>query len=120
MRLALVLACLPIAAQPVAAQAETGLAPLFGTWAETAGACATDRTWDLADGSLIIGGDGGQSCGFVPVEGEGLTLDLLCPVAGETMQASARRITLVPDGADRLAVTDNGKTLALQRCPTGE
>ena len=120
MRLVLVLACLPVATQPLAAQADTGLAPLFGIWAETAEACTTDQTWVLADGSLIIGGDGGQSCGFVPVEGDGLALDLLCPVAGETMQASARRITLVPDGADRLAVEDNGQTLALQRCPAGE
>lgn len=115
MRLALVLACLP-----VAAQAETGLAPLFGTWAKTAEACTTDQTWVLSDSSLIIGGDGGQTCGFVPVEGADLTLDLLCPVAGETMQASARRITLVPDGTDQLAVQDDGQTLALQRCPEGE
>jgi hypothetical protein len=115
MRLACLLACLPLAAH-----AETSLTPLFGTWAETTGACASDQTWVLAEGSLIIGGDGGQTCGYVPVEGEALTLDLLCPIAGETMQASARRITLVPDGANRLSLDDNGQTLALQRCPEGE
>jgi hypothetical protein len=115
MRLACLLACLPLAAQ-----AETSLTPLFGTWAETTEACTTDQTWVLAESSLIIGGDGAQTCGYVPVEGEALTLDLLCPVAGETMQASARRITLAPDGADRMSVGDNGQTLALQRCPSGE
>lgn len=115
MRLACLFACLPLAAQ-----AETNLTTVFGTWAETAEACASDQTWDLSEGSLIIGGDGGQTCGYVPVEGEALTLDLLCPTAGETMQASARRITLVPDGADRFSVNDSGQTLALLRCPAGE
>lgn len=115
MRLACLLACLPLAAQ-----ADTRLTPLFGTWAETAEACASDQTWDLSEGSLIIGGDGGQTCGYVLEEGEALTLDLLCPIAGETMQASARRISLAPDGADRLSVEDNGQTLTLQRCPEAE
>lgn len=94
--------------------------PLFGTWAETVEACTSDQTWVLAESSLIIGGDGGQSCGFVPGEGQDLTLNLLCPVVGETMQASARRLTRVPDGTDRLAIEDNGQTLTLQRCPAGE
>ena len=115
MRLACLLACLPLTAH-----AETSLTPLFGTWAETTEACVSDQTWVLAEGSVIIGGDGGQTCGYVPAGDEALTLDLLCPVAGETMQANARRITLIPDGADRLSVDDNGQTLALQRCPAGE
>lgn len=115
MRLACLLACLPLAAE-----ADTRLTPLFGIWAETAEACTSDQTWDISEGGLIIGGDGGQTCGYVPVEGEALTLDLLCPIAGETMQASARRITLVPDGADRLSVTDEAQTLTLQRCPEAE
>jgi hypothetical protein len=115
MRLVCLLACLPLAAQ-----AETSLNPLFGTWAETTEACTTDQTWVLAEGSLIIGGDGGQTCGYVPVEGEALSLDLLCPIAGETMQASARRIALAPDGVDRLSVDDTGQTLSLQRCSEAE
>ena len=97
MRLARLLVCL-LACLPLAAQAETSLTPLFGTWAETAEVCASDQTWQHTEGSLIIGGDGGRTCGYVPVEGEALTLDLLCPTAGETMQASARRITLASDG----------------------
>ena len=115
MRLACLLACLPLAAQ-----ADTRLTPLFGTWAETAEACASDQTWDLSEGNLIIGGDGGQTCGYVPVEGEALTRDLLCPIAGETMQASARRVTLAPIGNDQLSIDDNGQTLTLQRCPEAE
>jgi hypothetical protein len=115
--------CLPaclLACLPLAAHAEASLTPLFGIWAETAEACEGDQTWVLADGSLIIGGDGGQSCVYIPAEGDGLTLDLLCPIAGETMQASTRRITLGPDGPDLLSVTEAGQTLALKRCPAGE
>lgn len=114
MRLATLVACLPLAAQ-----AEVTLPSLYGTWAATRAACTTESTWVLSDTGLVSDGDGGRTCGYLLAKGEGLTLDLLCPIPGETMQAAARRITLLANGTDRLTVAEGDERLALRRCPAG-
>jgi hypothetical protein len=126
MRLALLLTLLPLPAL-AGANPEALYKLVTGTWAETQAACATEETWDFAEGSVIIHGDGGETCGFDrPGTDAGIdvVLDVLCPIPGETMQASARRIGLslesaspgLRDPGDRLTVTDKGQTLTLQRC----
>jgi hypothetical protein len=127
MRLALVLAILPLTAHAGANPEAVYRTLITGTWAETPAACATEKTWAFAEGSVIIHGDGGESCGFDRPFTDGgidVVLDVLCPIPGETMQASARRIGLdlesvspgLRDPADRLTVTDKDHTLTLQRC----
>ncbi len=126
MRLALLLTLLPLPAL-AGANPEALYKLVTGTWAETQAACAKEETWDFAEGSVIIHGDGGETCGFDrPGTDAGIdvVLDVLCPIPGETMQASARRIGLslesaspgLRDPGDRLTVTDKGQTLTLQRC----
>jgi hypothetical protein len=128
MRLALTLtlALLPLPAF-AGANPEALYRLVTGTWAETQAACATEDTWAFAEGSVIIHGDGGETCGFDhPFTNGGIdvVLDLLCPIPAETMQASTRRIGLdlesaspgLRDPADRLTVTDKGQTLTLVRC----
>ena len=126
-RLALVLGALPLSAHAGANPEAVYRSLITGTWAETAAACQTEQTWAFAEGSVIIHGDGGETCGFDRPGTDGgidVVLDLLCPVPGETMQASARRIGLdltsvspgLRDPGDRLTVADKGQTLTLIRC----
>ena len=127
MRLALLLCALPLPSLAGANPEAVYRTLITGTWAETAAACTTDKTWAFAEGSVIIHGDGGEACGFDrPFTDAGIdvVLDVLCPIPGEGMQASVRRIGLdlesaspgLRDPADRLTVTDKGQTLPLQRC----
>ncbi|NJS40117.1 MAG: hypothetical protein HC783_15130 [Rhodobacteraceae bacterium] len=127
MRLALLLCALPLPALAGANPEAVYSTLITGTWAETTPACTTDKTWAFAEGSVIIHGDGGETCGFDRPGTDGgidVVLDVLCPIPGEAMQASARRIGLdlesaspgLRDPADRLTVTDKGQTLTLQRC----
>lgn len=129
MRLAVLLACLPLTAQ-AGANPEALYKLIHGTWAETPAACATEETWDFAEGSVIIHGDGGTTCGFDRPGTDGgldIVLDLLCPIPGEEMAASTRRIGLnldspnpgLADPADRLTVIEGEESTTLQRCPTG-
>lgn len=131
MRLALALALLPLAAQAGANPEALYRTLITGTWAETPAACASGATWAFAEGSVILHGDGGETCGFDRPGTDGgidVVLDLLCPIPGEEMQASARRIGLdlyspnpgLRDPGDRLTVTDRGIGLTLTRCPEGE
>lgn len=126
MRLALLLTLLPLPAV-AGANPEALYKLITGTWAETPAACATEETWAFAEGSVIIHGDGGETCGFDRPFTDGgidVVLDVLCPIPGETMQASARRIGLdlespspgLRDPADRLTVIDKGQTLTLVPC----
>jgi hypothetical protein len=126
MRLAVLLACLPLTAQ-AEANPEALYKLVHGTWAETPAACATEATWAFAEGSVIIHGDGGESCGFDRPGTDGgidMVLDVLCPIPGEEMQASTRRIGLdldspnpgLRDTGDRLTVTDKDQQLTLVRC----
>ncbi|MCU0827660.1 MAG: hypothetical protein MUE52_09695 [Tabrizicola sp.] len=126
MRLALLLVFLPLPAF-AGANPEALYKLMTGTWAATPETCATDETWTFAEGSLIIHGDGGEACGFARPGTDGgidVVLDVLCPIPGETMQASARRIGLdlqgvspgLRDPGDRLTVTDRDQTLNLIRC----
>jgi hypothetical protein len=73
----------------------------------------------LSDTGLVMDGDGGRTCGHVLARDEGFALDLLCPIPGETMQATARRITLLPNGTDRLTVAEGQEWLTLRRCHAG-
>jgi hypothetical protein len=126
MRLALLLALLPLPAF-AGANPEALYGLITGTWAESPAACTTDETWVFAEGGLIIHGDGGKACGFDrPFTDAGIdvVLDVLCPIPGEGMQASTRRIGLdlespspgLRDPGDRLTVTDKDQTLVLTRC----
>lgn len=130
MRLAALLICLPLTAH-ADADPEALYRLIEGTWAETPAACATEETWVFREGGLTIHGDGGETCGFVsPITDGGidLVLDVLCPIPGEVMQASARRIGFdldspnpgLPDPGDVLTVSDKGQTLTLHRCAGGE
>jgi hypothetical protein len=127
MRLALSLVLLPATVQAGANPESLYQNLIAGTWAETPAACATEETWDFAEGSVIIHGDGGETCGFDRPGTDGgidVVLDLLCPTPGKEMKASARRIGLdleslspgLRDPGDRLTVTDKGQTLTLIRC----
>lgn len=126
MRLALLLALLPLPAL-AGANPEALYRLITGSWAATPDACATQDTWTFAEGSVLLSGDGGQTCGFDRPGTDGgidVVLDLLCPIAGETLQASTRRIGLELDSAspglrgpkDRLTVTDQGQSVTLIRC----
>lgn len=128
MRLALLLLLLPLSAH-AGANPEALYKLVQGTWAETAAACATDETWAFAEGSVIIHGDGGQTCGFVGPGTDGgvdIVLDLLCPIPGEEMQALARRIGIdlvsvspgLADPGDQLTVIDRDQSVTLLRCPS--
>ena len=128
MRLALLLVLLPLSAQ-AGTNPEALYKLVRGTWAETAAACATDETWTFADQSLIIHGDGGETCGFDRPgtdTGMDVVLDVLCPIPGEEMQASARRIGLdlasvspgLADPGDQLTVIDRDQNVTLLRCPS--
>jgi hypothetical protein len=125
------LAAVILASLPVTAEAGANPASLYklisGTWAETPAACATEETWVFAEGSVIIHGDGGETCGFDRPGTDGgidVVLDLLCPIPGEEMQASARRIGLdlksvspgLRNPGDGLTVTDKDQNLTLVRC----
>jgi hypothetical protein len=127
MRLALVLVVLPLTAHAGANPEAVYRNLITGTWAATSAACATEETWGFAEGSVIIHGDGGEACGFDRPGSDGgidVILDVLCPIPGEEMQASARRIGLdlasvspgLRDPADRLTVTDKDQTVTLARC----
>ena len=129
MRLACVLVLLPLPAF-AGGDPEALYRLVHGTWAETRAACATENTWVFAEGSLVIHGDGGETCGFdrpVADAGRDMVIDILCPVPGEEMQASARRIGLdlasvspgLADPRDRLTVADRDRTVTLERCPAG-
>ena len=126
-RLVLILGALPLTAHAGANPEAVYRSLITGTWAETAAACQTEKTWDFAESSISIHGDGGATCGFDRPGTDGgidVVLDLRCPVPGETMQASARRIGLdltsvspgLRDPGDRLTVTDEGQILTLIRC----
>ncbi|HLQ19623.1 MAG TPA: hypothetical protein VK146_11645 [Tabrizicola sp.] len=126
MRLALLLAVLPLPAL-AGANPEALYKLVRGTWAETPAACATEETWAFDEGSIRIHGDGGETCGFDRPGTDGgidIVLDVLCPIPGEEMQASTRRIGLdlgsvspgLRDPGDRLTVTDKDQTRALVRC----
>ena len=127
MRLALLLTLLPLPAV-AGANPEALYKLVTGTWAANPADCATDLVWDFAEDSVIIHGDGGETCGFDRPGTDGgidVVLDVLCPIPGETMQASARRIGLdlesaspgLRDPADRLTMIDRGIGTTLVRCP---
>ncbi len=131
MRLAALLFLLPVAAQAGANPEALYRTLITGTWAETRAACTTEETWVFREGGLTIHGDGGETCGFDRPGTDGgidVTLDVLCAIPGEEMQASARRIELdldslnpgIPDPGDRLSITDKGQTTRLERCPAAE
>jgi hypothetical protein len=126
MRLALILALFPCAAQ-AGANPESLYKLIAGTWAATPAACATEATWTFAEGSVIVRDDGGETCGFDRPGTDGridVVLDVLCPIHGEEMQASARRIGLdlhsvspgLRNPGDTMTITDQGQTLTLIRC----
>lgn len=130
MRLAVLFACLPFAAE-AGGNPEALYTLVHGTWAETPAACATEATWAFAESSVIIHGDGGTTCGFDRPGTDGgidIVLDLLCPIPGEAMEARARRIGLdldsvspgLADPGDRLTVVEGEQSVTLQRCPTDD
>lgn len=128
MRLAALLADLPLAAEAGADPEALYRTLIADTWAEARQACTDETTWAYCDGGLDIHRDGGKTCGFDrPLTDGGIdvVLDVLCPIPGEEIQASARRIRLdleslnsgTPDPGDVLTIADRDQTVTLHRCP---